>query len=153
MNPLTKVTRLLMASLLTGTLGAVAMMPFGKLFSTLGLRVGHYGPKFADWLFGSSGSLLLLVQHFVLGWLSALPLLLLFAWPPAASRPMLSGGLYGLAYYLLVNSLGLPLLFGDPLPWQLGLATVLPSLVVHLVFGLSVAWAARPYIAGLSPAE
>lgn len=148
MHPIKRASRLLNACLLTGTVGAVAMMPFGKLFSTLGLRVGHYGPKFAEWLFGSSGSLLLLVQHFVLGWLSALPLLLLFAWPAAASRPLLSGGLYGLAYYLLVNSLGLPLMFGDPLPWQLGLTTVLPSLVVHLVFGLGVGWAARPYIAG-----
>jgi uncharacterized membrane protein YagU involved in acid resistance len=147
MYPTRKAMRLLSACLLTGTIGALAMMPFGKLFSMLGLRIGHYGPKFADWLFGSSGSLLLLVQHFVLGWLSALPLLLLFAWPPAASRPLISGGLYGLVYYLLVNSLGLPLMFGDPLPWQLGLATVLPSLVVHLVFGLSVAWAARSYIA------
>ena len=148
MHPIKRASRLLNACLLTGTVGAVAMMPFGKLFSMLGLRVGHYGPKFAEWLFGSSGSLLLLVQHFVLGWLSALPLLLLFAWPAAASRPLVSGGLYGLAYYLLVNSLGLPLMFGDPLPWQLGLTTVMPSLVVHLVFGLGVGWAARPYIAG-----
>ena len=148
MHPIKRASRLLNACLLTGTVGAVAMMPFGKLFSMLGLRVGHYGPKFAEWLFGSSGSLLLLVQHFVLGWLSALPLLLLCAWPAAASRPLVSGGLYGLAYYLLVNSLGLPLMFGDPLPWQLGLTTVLPSLVVHLVFGLGVGWSAKSYIAG-----
>ena len=85
MHPIKRASRLLNACLLTGTVGAVAMMPFGKLFSMLGLRVGHYGPKFAEWLFGSSGSLLLLVQHFVLGWLSALPLLLLFAWSAADS--------------------------------------------------------------------
>lgn len=141
---------LLGACLRSGTLAALAMMPFGTLFSALGLRVGFYGPKFADWLFGSTGTVLLLVQHFVLGWLSALPLLLLFSWQPAAHRPLLSGALYGFAYYVLVNSLGLPLFFGDPLPWQLGPVTVLPSLWVHLVFGLCVAWAARPYIAGLS---
>ncbi len=145
--------KLLIECLRSGTLASLAMMPFGKLFSILGLRVGHYGPKFSDWLFGRSDSGILLLQHFVLGWLSALPLLLVFAWPPAAQRPLLCGALYGAAYYVLVNSLGLPLFFADPLPWQLGLATVLPSLTVHLVFGLCVAWAARGYLGSLQSAR
>lgn len=48
---------------------------------------------------------------------------------------------YGALYYVAVNSLALPLYFGDPLPWILGWAVVLPSLLVHVVFGVSVACA------------
>ena len=38
---------------------------------------------------------------------------------------------------------------GDPTPWQLGVAVVAPSLVVHLVYGITVAlaWAWRPHAA------
>lgn len=44
----------------------------------------------------------------------------------------------------MVNALTLPLYFGDTLPWILGPATVLPSLAVHLLFGLVVAWVDMP---------
>jgi hypothetical protein len=43
------------------------------------------------------------------------------------------GALYGAAFYVVMNSLALPLLFGDRTPWQLGFATVYPRLVIHLV--------------------
>jgi len=50
---------------------------------------------------------------------------------------------YGAAYYVAINSLALPLYFGDELPWNLGAAVITPSLVVHVAFGLATAWAIR----------
>lgn len=52
---------------------------------------------------------------------------------------------YGLLYYVVVNAVALPWLFGDAFPWQLGWGYVYPSLVVHLVFGLSIAVTARKF--------
>lgn len=144
MPPKTSLIPLLRDSIRSGTLAALAMMPFGLLFKLLGLRVGHYGPKLAQWLFGQAGPMLLLAQHFVLGWLSALPLLWALRHVPAQRSRLAWGAAYGAAYYVALNSLALPLAFGDPTPWVLGWQVVAPSLVVHLVFGLCVAWTARP---------
>lgn len=137
--------RLVRASLWAGTIGALAMMPFGAAFRAVGLRVGHYGPKFAETLLGTSAPAVQFVQHFVLGWLSAVPLLLWLCSRPRGSlaADLSWGALYGALYYVAVNSLALPLAYGDPLPWALGLPVILPSLTVHLVFGTAVAWAAR----------
>lgn len=133
-------------ALRSGTIASLVMMPPGFIFQALGLRVGHYGPKFAGLWVDNPTPPLLFAQHLVLGWVSALPLL---AWlvgsQRAASRPVLSGALYGAGYYVAVNSLGLPLWFNDPLPWQLGPATVLPSLVVHLVYGASIGFTAARF--------
>lgn len=123
----------------SGTLAALAMVPFGLLFKLMGLRVGHYGPLLAQWLFGQAGPVLLFVQHLVLGWVSALPLLALLPSGLPLARRLGWGAAYGAAYYVLLNSLALPLAFGDPLPWQLGWPFIYPSLVVHLVFGMVVA--------------
>jgi len=136
------------ASVRTGTLAALAMMPFGALFRLLGLRVGHYGPKFAAWLFGTEpGPLLLFMQHLVLGWLSALPLLLVLPWLATRRSRLLASAAYGAGYYAVVNALALPLFFGDPTPWQLGWPVIYPSLVVHVVFGLAVGWSAEGFVA------
>jgi len=51
----------------------------------------------------------------------------------------LSGAIYGLAFYVAVNSFALPWIFGDSTPWQLGLAVVAPSLIVHLEYGAIIA--------------
>lgn len=129
----------LIAAFVSGTAGALAMMPIGLLFRLFDLRVGHYGPKFAALYLAAPGPAALFVQHLVLGWISALPLV----WLPLASWPLgrqlAVGAVYGAGYYVAVNSLALPLYFGDALPWQLGAAVVMPSLVVHLVFGAAVA--------------
>lgn len=122
------------------------MIPFGLAFRFLDLRVGHYGPKFAELIFGSSTPVLLFAQHLVIGWLSALPLLWLLTATAAGKFPILAGTLYGAAYYLAVNSLVLPLLFCDPTPWQLGLDHIYPSLIVHLVFGGSIGVTARRFL-------
>ena len=69
----------------------------------------------------------------------------------ARKRPILTGTLYGAAHYVAVNALALPLFFGDPLPFQLGLQIVYPSLVVHLVFGASIGLTARRFAWRFSP--
>ena len=132
----------------SGTIASLVMMPFGFLFKALGLRVGHYGPKLGEFLFGLRPEpwmqVLLLVQHLVIGWLSTIPLLLFWKWTSARSPSLADGLLYGALYYATVNALALPAIFGDAFPWQLGWSYVYPSLVVHLVFGLSLAVTARP---------
>lgn len=124
----------------------MVMMPAGLAFKALDLRVGHYGPKVGAAVFGELAQpwmqMALMAQHFVIGWLSALPLLLYWQWGAGSAPRLGHGAVYGVAYYLLVNALALPLLFGDPLPMQLGWLVVMPSLVVHLVFGLAIAWLA-----------
>ena len=138
---------LALEALRSGAIASLAMMPFGLLFKSMDLRVGHYGPKVGEALFGHQPDpwmpVLLLVQHFVIGWLSALPLLMFWLWRAPQAIRLGDGLLYGLAYYLAVNALALPWLFGDAFPWQLGWNTIYPSLVVHLVFGVSIALTAR----------
>ncbi len=132
-------------ALRSGTIASLVMMPVGFVFQAMGLRVGHYGPKFAQLWVDHPTPLLLFAQHVVLGWVSALPLLWWLVFIAGKSRPVLSGALYGSAYYVVVNSLALPLYFGDPLPWQLGLPTVIPSLLVHIIYGSSIGWTARRF--------
>ncbi len=137
------IQRLFFETLRSGTIASIAMMPFGFAFRALGLRVGHYGPKFAALFVSDPGPVFLFLQHIVLGWLSAAPLVLLLCFRVIRLAPVAIGSVYGVAYYVAVNSLALPLYFGDALPWQKGLATVLPSLVVHAVFGACVGYFAR----------
>lgn len=129
----------------SGTIASLVMMPPGFVFQALGLRVGHYGPKFAGLLVDAPTPAYLFAQHLVLGWVSAVPLLawLTRAW--ASRHPVTAGAVYGAAYYVAVNSLGLPWWFGDPTPWQIGPATVIPSLVVHLVYGASIGYTAARF--------
>jgi uncharacterized membrane protein YagU involved in acid resistance len=114
------------------------MVPFGLAFRAADMRVGHYGPKFAALYMDDPSPLAMFVQHLVIGWASALPFLWLLDRFPARVSPVVAGVLYGVAYYVAINSLALPLAFGDPLPWQLGIATIVPSLTVHVAFGLSL---------------
>lgn len=83
-SPKAALIRLGIESLRSGTIASLVMMPFGFLFLSLGLRVGHYGPKLGEAIFGLRPmpwmQALLLGQHFVIAWLSALPLLLFWMW-------------------------------------------------------------------------
>ncbi|HEX5738948.1 MAG TPA: hypothetical protein VFY22_10585 [Hydrogenophaga sp.] len=126
-------------SVVAGTVGALAMMPAGFLFRALQMRVGHYGPKFAELYLSAPGPAALFAQHMVLGWLSAVPLVLLPLHRMPGLAVSLAGAVYGALYYAAVNALALPLYFGDQLPWRLGWSVVVPSLVVHVVFGMAVA--------------
>ena len=139
--------RWLKETLISGTIASLVMMPFGFLFKLFDLRVGHYGPKLAALLFGAEPSqFLLFLQHLVIGWISTLPLLIILVRLHTLNAPVTIGAIYGFIYYVAVNSLALPLFFGDLTPWQIGLNTIYPSVVVHLVFGVSIGLTARSFI-------
>ncbi len=142
-----KFRALLIESIRSGTIAALVIVPLSPLFKAAGLRIGHYGPKFAALFFNDPQPWLLFVQHLVVGWLSALPLLLILRRTNVGTRPALWGALYGAAYYVVVNSLALPLYFADALPWQLGAATVLPSLIGHIIYGTSIGLTSKHFVA------
>lgn len=137
---------LLIESVRSGTIASLAIVPLSPLFKAAGLRIGHYGPKFAGLFVNDPQPWLLFVQHIVIGWVSALPLLLILVATGARQRPVQAGALYGAAYYVAINSLALPVYFNDPLPWQLGAATVLPSLIGHVIFGAVIGWSSRRFV-------
>lgn len=141
---------LLIESVRSGTIASLAIVPLSPLFKAAGLRIGHYGPKFAALFFNDPQPWLLFVQHIVIGWVSALPLLLILLHTSARQRPLVTGAAYGSAYYIAVNSLALPMYFNDPLPWQLGAATVLPSLIGHALFGTVIGWTSIRFVAASS---
>lgn len=142
---------LLIETLRSGTTASLAIVPLAPLFKTAGLRIGHYGPKFAALFFNDPQPWLLFAQHIVIGWVSALPLLLILLRTSARQWPLLAGAVYGATYYVAVNSLALPLYFNDPLPWQLGASTVLPSLIGHVIFGAVIGLTSRRFVAGAGP--
>mgnify|MGYP001581827081 CR=1 FL=1 len=137
-------------SLRSGSIASLVIMPVGFLFRFLGLRIGHYGPKLGALLFGNVAEpwfqALLMFQHFVIGWLSTAPLLLFLVFARYRGSPLLYGTIYGAGYYVAVNSLFLPIAFGDPTPWQIGLGSIYPSLIGHVVFGISIAVTARRFV-------
>lgn len=135
----------------SGTIASLVMMPLGFLFKLLDLRVGYYGPKLAAVLFGEPTRFVLFAQHLVLGWISALPLLAILVHLPRLTALRIPaaavGAVYGVGYYAAINAFMLPLLFGDPTPWQLGLNFVYPSLLVHAVFGASIGYTSQRFVA------
>jgi len=137
-------------SLRSGTIASLVIMPVGLLFRFFGLRIGHYGPKLGALLFGNVAEpwfqALLMVQHFVIGWLSTAPLLLFLVFARYKASPILHGAIYGASYYVAVNSLFLPIAFGDPTPWQIGLGAIYPSLIGHIIFGISIAVTSRRFV-------
>ena len=139
---------LIREALRTGTVAGLAMIPFAALFQRLGLRVNEYGRKTLGLFVGDVSPpvhhLLTFIQHLAISWVVAVPLLLLLDGHSRKRDRLLGGLAYGSAFYVAVNSLALPFAFGDPTPWRLGFAVVYPSLFVHIVYGFTVAWLARP---------
>jgi membrane-associated protease RseP (regulator of RpoE activity) len=139
---------LIRETLRSGTVAGLAMIPFAAVFRGFGMRINEYGRKTLDLVVGgvSPGvhDLLMFVQHIIISWIVAIPLLLVLGTIEVRRTRVVIGALYGVGFYAAVNSLALPLAFGDPPPWQLGFATVYPSLVVHLVYGIALALMARP---------
>lgn len=133
-------------TLRSGTIASLVMMLPGFFFQWVGWRVGHYGPKVAAWFMDTPTPPFLFAQHLVIGWLSTWPLLLWMVHTRAGRRPLWAGAAYGASYYVAINSLALPLVFGDRLPWALGFQTVLPSLLVHIAFGASIGLTARRFV-------
>ncbi len=134
-------------SIRSGTIASLVMMPLGFVFQLFDLRVGHYGPKLAELLFGEPTTFILLSQHFIIGWISTFPLLVILIYLHRLAAPVAIGAAYGAAYYVVINSLALPLYFNDPTPWHLGINVIYPSLLVHLIFGASIGFTARKFIA------
>jgi hypothetical protein len=128
------------------------MIPFAAMFRARDMRVNEYGRKTLELLVGDVASptreLLMFAQHVVISWAAALPLLWwLGRTELGRGTRALVGLAYGTTFYVVVNSLLLPLAFGDPTPWRLGPATIVPSLFIHLVFGAVVAVLAPAEIA------
>ena len=150
-----RVATLVREVLLNGTLAGLAMMPFGAAFRSAGLRINEYGPKTLALLVGDLdlpwAGVAGFAQHMVISWGAALPFSL--AAPRSTERfaSLWWGAAYGAAFYVAVNSLALPLFFGDPTPWALGAAVVLPSFVVHLVYGAVLGALLRSPASGTSP--
>jgi hypothetical protein len=140
--------RWLRETLRIGTLAGLAMIPFAVVFRAKGLRINEYGRKTLELAVGEVSPplhyLLSFVQHLLISCIAAAPMVWVFALIPGRSARALIGALYGAAFYIVVNSWVLPLVFRDPTPWQLGADTVYPSLIVHLVYGVVLGLAARP---------
>lgn len=137
---------LLIESIRSGIIASLVIVPLSPLFKTAGFRIGYYGPKFAALFFENPQRWQLFLQHLVIGCVSAVPLLLILATTSSGKHPALAGAAYGAAYYVVVNSLALPIYFGDALPWQLGAATVLPSLFGHMVYGTSIGLTSKRFV-------
>jgi hypothetical protein len=141
---MTNASTLRQSTLRAGTAGGLAMIPFAAMFRANDMRVNEYGRKSLELLVGEVGSptreILMFGQHMVISWSAALPLLWWLGRTEVGRGTRALVGLgYGTAFYIVVNSWLLPLAFGDPSPWRLGLATIVPSLFIHLVFGVVVA--------------
>lgn len=141
-------------SIRSGTIASIAMIPFGIFFQLLGLRVGHYGKKLLDVFFTNlpelTFRLLMFIEHFTIGWLSATPLLFFLVVLKNRFPAWSVGAIYGVAYYIVLNSLLLPLSFGDRTPWELGFAVMYPSLTIHIVFGVSIALTSKRFVTSFS---
>jgi hypothetical protein len=127
-------------TLRSGTLAGLAMIPFAALFRAVGLRINEYGRKTLELVVGDVAPplhyALSFVQHLLISWFVAVPVLWFLGRVGDRRTRVLIGALYGAAFYVVVNAWALPLYFGDPLPWALGVETVYPSLAIHLVYGV-----------------
>ena len=135
--------RLLITVLKAGTVGFFAMPVVGTATKPfLSWHVWQYGKRVAALYIAEPNAAHLLVQGLLVAWLAAAPLVLFVLRRPVAS-PVLIGAGYGCAYYAATNMLTLPLLFGDALPWQQSTAHLVQPLLLHIAFGICVAWVAR----------
>lgn len=124
--------------LAAGTVAGLAVVPLGMALTVAGFPVGVYGELVLRWLLGFSFPSALFIEHMLI----SVGLAVTFVAVATMTRRRWShraalgwGALYGAAVWVAVNSLALPLAFGQPTPWQLGLNSIWPSLLVHVVFG------------------
>ena len=131
---------LLRTALRAGVLAGLAMIPFAAFFRGIGWRVNEYGRKTLELVVGQVASpqrdVLMFFEHMAISVTVAVPFALVLRGESDRGRRMLAGVLYGLAFYVGVNSFALPIAFGDPTPWTLGFTAVFPSLFIHLVYGI-----------------
>lgn len=129
------------AAIRAGLLAGAAMMPFGISLRAFGHPVNVYGELVVRSVLGSAPIMAMLVLHAAVSIALAVP----FVSFAPRRRLVLHGAAYGAASWAIVNATILPLWFGRPTAWALGLSAVWPSLLVHIVYGvvLGVATARR----------
>ncbi len=137
-------------TLYSGSIAAIVMMPFGAFFTLMGLRINEYGLKVVSAIFGPLPNIekygLFAIEHFLISWGVAVPLLFLLHWFSPSINGLLIGLLYGAGFYIVVNALALPMVFGDPTPFALGFAVIYPSFIVHLVYGATIWFTSRDFL-------
>lgn len=142
-------TNVARGALRAGTAAGLAMIPFAAFFRSRGLRINEYGRKTLELVVGDVAPplqhVLTFVQHMIISWTAAVPFLVLLPRIPGRRARVAFGAAYGAGFYVVMNSLALPFAFGDPTPWQLGWATVYPSLTIHLVYGVVLTLFARRF--------
>lgn len=130
-----------------GLLAGLAMIPFAAVFRARGLRVNEYGRKTLALFVSGEGPtahwIFVFVQHLFISVIAAVPLIWLLAAIQGRAARISIGTLYGVFFYAVVNAWALPRLFGDPLPYRLGLEVVYPSLAIHVVYGFVLGCATR----------
>lgn len=139
---------ILKATLVSGTLDALfasgMTLARGKDVGAVwrGVASGPFGDAAKDW--GVGGSLLGLGVHFALMALMAAVLAALLRQPRiAAVNWVVIGVVYGLATYLVMYGIVLPLRFGSPFP-QTSAAAIASALFAHVgLVGLVMSWLFR----------
>jgi uncharacterized membrane protein YagU involved in acid resistance len=118
-----------------GTVDGLAMIPVGlALRYGFGATVNVYGELVVERIPGRVVPWALFVEHFLISWVLAGPVVWLMSRPPRVSvTTTIMGVAYGAAIWVRINSLALPFAFGRPTPWEIGLPAIWPSLTVHTV--------------------
>lgn len=139
------------ATAVSGTLdilfAMVLTLIFGREIPNM-LRYVASGPFPAATEMGSNGAILGLLVHF--GLMAIMATVFMAAartFPALTARPIVSGVIYGLITYAIMNWLVVPLRFGTPLPPKpLAIATQLFAhiVLVGIPFGLIAARYLRP---------
>lgn len=114
------------------------MIPPGMLLLLMGERVNVYGELLIQTLLGRTHLWAMAIEHFLISWGMAFPLVLLLAILRRPS-PLIVGLIYGAGIWLVINSLLLPAIFSQPNAWQTGWPAIWPSLSIHLIYGVATA--------------
>ena len=111
----------------TGAVGGLVMIPIGLFLIVIGFPVGLYSEQVAVWVLGFTTPSVLFIEHMAISSLLAVVLVLASAaaircW--STGQALAWGAGYGAVLWLVVNSLALPLAFGEATPWELGFVAV-----------------------------
>lgn len=129
------------ASLVAGLVAGAAMMPVGAVLRATGHAVNVYGELLTRSLLGSTPFIALFALHAVVSVTLAVPFVAVTRCRGGAGPAL--GAAYGVASWALLNATLLPLWYGRPTGWELGLVAVWPSLLVHLIYGVTLGFFAR----------
>lgn len=121
-------------SIRAGLWAGAAMMPFGIVLRTLGHQVNVYGELAVRSVLGSAPMFAQLAFHALVSISLAVPFVALARSRGAAG--LAAGAFYGVLSWAALNATLLPLWFGRPTGWALGIAEIWPSLVIHVVYGV-----------------